>query len=604
MKRVLKNGGKFICLTLAESHVLGLLFPKFRCGWKMSLHAIRQKSFEKSSLLTYMVIAEKDNSVSFSHISSSIEQSSFGRNGNQARALYEALEIENKIRARYSSGSDVLYSLEDLKIGAEGNLSELNPGRRIQLTLGGPGDSQFTYRAVLYDALRESEPFKYHYGVFLVPQTRAHEWLFSSEEGQWVVVDNSNTARLLMIFLDFSHKDASLNDIQKDLSPLVKQLTPQVCDDEYEIPFMASSDGIKQRKIVNQVASSMTGPIIVDDVIYEKLDDNISALFPSKDVTFRRLTFQRTEGLIQSEGLLTRVGPQKSIGEMEQKKGHSSSKSRKKGNQRRSDSNNSLRVDHDYLASSYHSGIISGLTLISSYLREMVDKESKVNAVVIGLGAGLLPMFLHRCLPILDIDVVELDSVVVDLARKYFDFREDEHLKVHVTDGIKYVAEIGLHKVDNLDTINPKKSSIYSENKCLTEGGSVNKIDILIVDVDSSDSSTGLTCPAADFLEDSFLMAAKTSLSEQGLFAINLVSRSPTIKEMVFSRMNKVFSHIFHLQLKEDVNEIIFALKQETSIANDHFPEACNALTGLLKLEKPALNERILDAASKIKPLK
>lgn len=65
-----------------------------------------------------------------------------------------------------------------------------------------------------------------------------------------------------------------------------------------------------------------------------------------------------------------------------------------------------------------------------------------------------------------------------------------------------------------------------------------------------------------------------------------------------------MFSHIFHLQLKEDVNEIIFALKQETSIANDHFPEACNALTGLLKLEKPALNERILDAASKIKLLK
>lgn len=29
----------------------------------------------------------------------------------------------------------------------------------------------------------------------------------------------------------------------------------------------------------------------------------------------------------------------------------------------------------------------------------------QVNAVVIGLGAGLLPMFLHRCLPTLDIVV-------------------------------------------------------------------------------------------------------------------------------------------------------------------------------------------------------
>lgn len=52
--------------------------------------------------------------------------------------------------------------------------------------------------------------------------------------------------------------------------------------------------------------------------------------------------------------------------------------------------------------------------------------------------------------------------------------------------------------------------------------------------------SSGLTCPAADFVEESFLMAAKCSLSEQGLFAINLVSRSPTVKEMVFSRVKKV----------------------------------------------------------------
>lgn len=66
----------------------------------------------------------------------------------------------------------------------------------------------------------------------------------------------------------------------------------------------------------------------------------------------------------------------------------------------------------------------------------------------------------------------------------------------------------------------------------------------------------------------------------------------------------QVFSHIFHLQLKEDVNEVIFALKQETSIADDHFLEACNALTGLLKLEKTALNQRILDAAGKIEQLK
>lgn len=33
---------------------------------------------------------------------------------------------------------------------------------------------------------------------FLI-QNRAHEWLFSSEEGQWAVVESSKAARLVMV---------------------------------------------------------------------------------------------------------------------------------------------------------------------------------------------------------------------------------------------------------------------------------------------------------------------------------------------------------------------------------------------------------------------
>ena len=49
-----------------------------------------------------------------------------------------------------------------------------------------------------------------------------------------------------------------------------------------------------------------------------------------------------------------------------------------------------------------------------------------------------------------------------------------------------------------------------------------------------------MTCPAADFVEESFLLTAKDSLSDQGLFVVNLVSRSRTIKDMVVSRMKSV----------------------------------------------------------------
>ena len=52
----------------------------------MSIYAIPQKSTDRSSLLTFMVIAEKDNLTSFSQISSSIDQSLIAKNGNQVEA--------------------------------------------------------------------------------------------------------------------------------------------------------------------------------------------------------------------------------------------------------------------------------------------------------------------------------------------------------------------------------------------------------------------------------------------------------------------------------------------------------------------------------------
>ena len=87
-----------------------------------------------------------------------------------------------------------------------------------------------------------------------------------------------------------------------------------------------------------QVTSPLTGPIIVDDVVYEKIDNNFSRLLLSKDLLFRRLTFQRMVGLVQSEALLTKEGSQRILGETEKKKTRSSSKTKKRGSQRKNDS--------------------------------------------------------------------------------------------------------------------------------------------------------------------------------------------------------------------------------------------------------------------------
>ncbi|RRT79082.1 hypothetical protein B296_00025992, partial [Ensete ventricosum] len=112
------------------------------------------------------------------------------------------------IRSGYTAGADVVYSLQDLQLGAKGALNELVPGRRCQTILGEQGSSLFHYKAVLLDSQQLSEPFLYHCGVFIVPK----------------------------IFLDSSHTGASMDDIQKDLSPLVRNLAPREADDEARIP--------------------------------------------------------------------------------------------------------------------------------------------------------------------------------------------------------------------------------------------------------------------------------------------------------------------------------------------------------------------------------
>ncbi|KAL2529848.1 S-adenosyl-L-methionine-dependent methyltransferase superfamily protein [Forsythia ovata] len=207
--------------------------------------------------------------------------------------------------------------------------------------------------------------------------------------------------------------------------------------------------------------------------------------------------------------------------------------------------------------------------------------------------------------------VVELDPVVLDVARDYFSFGEDKHLKVHITDGIKFVREIANFEAADTSTTdcgneNDTSNGNVSNGSSIevhADGRSSNKIDILIIDVDSSDLSSGLTCPASEFVEESFLLTVKYSLSEQGLFVINLVSRSSAVKDKVFSRLQTVFSNIFSLQLEEDLNEVIFALN-DSPIEENQFSEACDALARLLELEKPEWSQSIIDGTKLIKRLR
>jgi len=59
----------------------------------------------------------------------------------------------------------------------------------------------------------------------------------------------------------------------------------------------------------------------------------------------------------------------------------------------------------------------------------------------IGLGGGSAPKRMWRDFPALQLDVVELDSEVVDVAYRFFELPRDERLRVDVEDGRRYLSQ-------------------------------------------------------------------------------------------------------------------------------------------------------------------
>ena len=61
------------------------------------------------------------------------------------------------------------------------------------------------------------------------------------------------------------------------------------------------------------------------------------------------------------------------------------------------------------------------------------------SVLVIGLGGGIIPNIYNRISPHTKVDVVEIDKEVLNLAKKYFNFKPSEKTRVVIRDGRRFV---------------------------------------------------------------------------------------------------------------------------------------------------------------------
>ncbi|XP_024531063.1 methyltransferase-like protein 13 [Selaginella moellendorffii] len=502
VKRVLRPLGKYACITLAESHVIGLLLSTFRHGWQVAVYQvpIAQAS---SKLKPLLFAATKETTSNLSLISYNLSSDLHAQN-------IAAIEKENALRRRGPEFRD---------------FEKLQPSRRSVLTLGG------TFKAIVLDAKIGQAVTPDACAVFLVPKAKAHEWLYSSEEGQWQVVESAKAARLIMVYLETDCQTAT--ELQNLLSPLVRELVPLDCDSG--VPFLLPHDGVCKGTLLEEIDSPLTGTMLVEDVVSSD----------KKKAFFRRLFFKRNPNLIQSEALLTPTNGFRRVGSKKKNK-----HGKETAAQRRQNTTDEMKVDHSYLASPYHEGMVAGLSLIATKIESCVSSKEQIRVMIVGLGAGLLPMFLYKHFPFNSIEVVELDPVVADLAKRHFGFVEDDRMQLRLGDGLAAVDAIAKQEMEE---------QANSEN-------TRHKLHILLIDADSSDPSNGLSCPPEEFLLETFLRSAKAALEPEGILVINVVSRAREPHIQADQRMCKIFSEVYSLQVDEDVNRVVFGLPQPSNL--------------------------------------
>jgi spermidine synthase len=82
------------------------------------------------------------------------------------------------------------------------------------------------------------------------------------------------------------------------------------------------------------------------------------------------------------------------------------------------------------------------LPYLKAALAGLALRPEPSRVLVVGLGGGSLPMFLRAHYPRTAIDVVEIDPLVAEVAVRHFGFREDALLKVHLTDGRRFIEDV------------------------------------------------------------------------------------------------------------------------------------------------------------------
>uniref|UniRef100_A0ABI7WD78 eEF1A lysine and N-terminal methyltransferase n=1 Tax=Felis catus TaxID=9685 RepID=A0ABI7WD78_FELCA len=530
--RVLQVGGRYLCISLAQAHVLKKAVGHFsREGWMVRVHQVASSQDQvleaepRFSLPVFAFIMTK-----------------FRPGPGSALQIFELCAQEQGKPVRLESAERLAEAVRERQQYAWlcGQLYRKAGLGSVSLDLcdGDTGEPRYTLHVVDSPAVKPSRDN--HFAIFIIPQGRETEWLFGMEEGRKQLAASAGFRRLITVALHRGQQYEGMDSIQAELSARVLELAPAGMPTQQQVPFLSVGGDIGVRTVQHQACSPLSGNYVVEDV---QGDDKRY---------FRRLIFLSNRNVVQSEARLL-----KDVSHRAQKK---RKKDRKK--QRPTDTPEDLpaapgqSIDKSYLCCEHHKAMIAGLALLRS--PELL-LETPLALLVVGLGGGSLPLFVHDHFPKSCIDAVEIDPSMLEVATQWFGFSQSDRMKVHIADGLDYITSLAGREV----------RPHYS---------------VIMFDVDSKDPTLGMSCPPPAFVDQPFLQKVKSILTPEGVFILNLVCRDLGLKDSVLTGLKAVFPLLYVRRIEGEVNEILFCqLHPEQKLSTPELLEMAQALEQTLR---------------------
>ncbi|KAI9586170.1 eEF1A lysine and N-terminal methyltransferase homolog [Glossina fuscipes] len=390
INRTMKSGGRYLCVTLLQEHILKYIldyFPKHSFMLRIvhcrdAENANREKNAYNPESITmpiFLVVATK-----FKCLPTPILE--FCLTSDKIQRLNTVEELMNAV-VSIQKAALVCNGLARNSIAGHNEIT-------MDLCKLGENLPRFTLHILDQPPARGLG----RYAAFIIPQGREVDWLFATPEGRKKLLASTNYQRLVVVLLHRDQEYKSLDAVKTELADSIKNLAPFGLTEP--IPFLSLGSDVGKRETLVCASSKISGDFRVEEVE------------GSSGKLFRRLIFLNNQSVIQSEALVKKI---KGKGKKERKK-----------------------IDFGYLACQHHLYMSVGVQM--SVLTGNQNNELK-DVLVLGLGGGGLCSFLHKVLNCIRVTAVEIDPIMLEVAEQYFELKQDDRLCIVIDDGLSFLEK-------------------------------------------------------------------------------------------------------------------------------------------------------------------